>query len=166
MANKGKIIPKRGLTKHRFYIKWGSMMARCYCKTNKKYPNYGGRGIGVSEEFKNPAIFTEYLDKLPGYGVDGRVTLDRIKNDKWYERDNLRWANATEQANNRRDIRSNNKSGYTGVRFRKDLKCWLAYIYANGKQLNIAQEKDIHEAVKKRNDYIIKNSLPMKIQNI
>lgn len=94
-----------GLSEHRLYNTWTLIKARCYCTTNKLYKYYGKRGITLSEEFQDAKIFIEYIMSLPRY--KDRLTLDlsidRIDNDKHYERGNLRWATRKEQINNRRN---------------------------------------------------------------
>lgn len=94
-----------GLTSHPLYNTYNLIKTRCYCETNEKYKYYGARGIKMSDEFLNSfTVFLQYVMSLPNYEdreVD-KLTLDRVDNDKDYERGNLRWATQTEQVNNRR----------------------------------------------------------------
>lgn len=154
---------RHGASKHRFYNRWCGMMERCYDKAHNRYQNYGGRGIIVSEEFKNSAVFLNYLDSLPGYGIDGKTTLDRIDNNGNYERGNLRWASRNTQQHNKR-VSINNTSGVKGVYYVKQHGQWRAFLYINDKNIHIGYSKTIEGALKKRNSYIIKNNLPHKIQ--
>ena len=81
------------------YSAWRGAKSRCDNKNNHKYPNYGGRGITMSEEFRNDfLVFLEHVGRAPS----PEHSLDRINNDGNYERGNLRWATNTEQTLNRR----------------------------------------------------------------
>ena len=70
---------------------------RCRNKKNESYPRYGGRGI----EFRFKS-FKEFYAEL-GPRPSPQHTLDRINNNGHYERGNVRWATAIEQANNKRN---------------------------------------------------------------
>lgn len=75
-----------------------SARRRCHTPTNPKYPDYGGRGISVCEEWRtNPKSFLEHIGPRP----DG-FSLDRIDVNGNYEPGNVRWADAKQQAENRR----------------------------------------------------------------
>lgn len=143
---------KRGLTKHRFYSKWSGIIARCYNPTSPSYKYYGARGIFVSLEFRNSSAFLQYLDSLPGYGVNNRTYIDRIDNNKGYERGNLRWANMSEQLFNK-SLSRHNTSGVNGVYFRRPKNIWVAYIIHNNKWIYIGGFKEKIDAINARNNY-------------
>ncbi len=92
---------KHGLVKHPMYRIWDAMIQRCTNKNNKKFHHYGGRGIVVDEKWKNFQNF--YRDMFPSW-VEG-LTLDRIDNDKGYNKQNCRWVTMLQQNRNKRNNR-------------------------------------------------------------
>lgn len=95
-----------GLTQHDCYPLWAGVIQRCFNLNEKRYADYGGRGITMQQSWQsNAAAFIHYVESLPDYENRKRfgLTLDRINNDGHYEEGNLRWATQTQQASNRRD---------------------------------------------------------------
>ena len=100
-------VPKETLTKgHRkepVYNTYNAMKQRCYNPNHKSYHNYGGRGIGMCDEWKdNPDAFISWAFSS---GYQPGLTLDRIDCDGDYAPDNCRWATAQEQSENKRNVR-------------------------------------------------------------
>ena len=96
---KGQAKKIHGMTNTRLYRIWSNMKNRCYSETNKKYKNYGGRGIIVCDEWKNS--FEQFYKDM---GIpDENLTLDRIDVNGNYEPANCKWSTQKEQQNNRRN---------------------------------------------------------------
>jgi hypothetical protein len=78
-----------GLSDKKIYYVWEAMIDRCTKPKNKRYKNYGGRGITVCEEWKNDPTAFYVWAMLNGY--EEGLVLDRINNDGNYEPSNLFW---------------------------------------------------------------------------
>ena len=100
--NAGAANTKHGLSRSKIWGIYKAMKQRCYNLNNKRYKNYGGRGIRVCEEWKDDFLaFYNYVSQLEHFGEKG-YSLDRINNDGNYEPGNVRWATASEQNRNHR----------------------------------------------------------------
>lgn len=75
------------------------MKSRCYYKKDSRFPDYGGRGITVCDEWKDN-FETFYRDMGPR--PTPQHTIDRENNDLGYSKENCRWATKVDQNNNTR----------------------------------------------------------------
>lgn len=88
-----------GKCKTRLYHIWMGMRARCSNPNLHDYPNYGGRGIKVCEEWKNS--FEAFRDWANNNGYADKLSLDRIDVNGDYCPSNCKWATMVEQQRNR-----------------------------------------------------------------
>lgn len=88
-----------GQSKTRLYGIWRSMRGRCECPTCTGYPEYGGRGIKVCDEWHD---FMRFHDWAHSNGYRDDLSIDRIDGDGDYSPDNCRWATDYEQMQNRK----------------------------------------------------------------
>lgn len=89
------------------YNSWIGMKTRCNNINSSDYPNYGGRGISVCEEWVSSfERFLSDMGEKPGVGY----SLDRIDVDGNYCPSNCRWATQKTQNNNKQ---RNNRSFIT-----------------------------------------------------
>lgn len=97
-GDKRGCIVVHGLSGSRIYNCWVDMKRRCYNKRNKRYNQYGGRGIEVCQEWKDS--FEQFYEWAMENGYDDSLTLDRIDVNSNYCPSNCRWATRKEQMRN------------------------------------------------------------------
>lgn len=80
------------------YNTWVSMKQRCFSEDCDSYPDYGGRGITIQDDWHD---FENFLRDM-GVRPEG-TTLDRIDPNGDYTKENCRWASTKQQALNKRN---------------------------------------------------------------
>lgn len=89
-------------------IHFTHITSRCYNPNDRKYSNYGGKGIAMCKEWRDPDgynhvdNFCDWLYKEAGYSDDmgGEISINRYNNNKGYSPDNCYLSYQTEQTNN------------------------------------------------------------------
>lgn len=87
-----------GLSTHKGYPVWNSMVQRCKTPQHPAYHNYGARGISVCDSWRTFAGF--WADMGPSY-VEG-LTIERVDVNGNYHKGNCVWDTRTAQARNKR----------------------------------------------------------------
>ena len=124
------------------YYAYRDAKKRCNTKTDRRYSDYGGRGIKFL--FSSFAEFFDCLGPAPtGYSID------RIDNNSHYMRGNVRWTTRSKQQQNKR-VPKNNKYGIIGVvqHNGKELvtETFVAHIKRKGRMIHLYCGPDFFEA--------------------
>lgn len=117
------ISTTHGLSKTRICRIYYSMKNRCYNPNNRSYANYGGRGIGICQEWLGESGVESFIKWSISHGYEDGLTIDRINVDKDYSPRNCRWVTKAEQTNNTRRTVWIEISG-----IKKNLKQWTNFM--------------------------------------
>jgi hypothetical protein len=139
---------KHGMYSTLEYSSWQHLKDRCLNPNNDSFSYYGGRGITVHKKWVDSFIdFYNYIGSAPSE----KHTVDRLDPNGNYEPGNVKWSDKTEQSINTR-LRSDNKSGYKGVLFKKKQNKYGAYITIKSKQKWLGVFNTKEEAIKARKE--------------
>ena len=114
------------------------------------------RGYFKVNLYKESKFYTKTIHKLVGDTFlkrkEGKNLIDHINQNKLDNRlENLRWADKRDNGINSK-IRSDNKSGIKGVRFRPNRNCWVSRFQIKKNKTKSKHFKTKEEAIKWRNE--------------
>lgn len=152
-----KYQTKHGLSKSPLYSCWTGLVDRCTNPKNKKYADYGQRGIRVCNEwFQDFMVF--YRWAIANDWQTG-LQIDRSNNDGNYEPNNCRFVSNRENSLNQRVLIKGNKTGFAGVSKDKTRNKFFSEIQVRGAKHKLGRYSSRIKAVLARDFYIIENNL-------
>lgn len=102
-ADNGRAKKTHGFRSHPAYIVWAKIVQRCTNPSVERYPQYGGRGITICDEWRHdPESFCKWAIQN-GFAVG--LQIDRIDNNKGYSPDNCRFVTVKQNCRNRTTTR-------------------------------------------------------------
>lgn len=155
------------LSKHRMYPCWYAMIQRCTNPKNASYPRYGGRGIGVCDQWLPPKEtgFIQFLKDMVYSRPDlfsgdecskdyfkVRLSLDRENGAGGYNPENCRWATSEMQNLNRCSAVAGRLLPQ-GVRWRTTKGVWQAYYTEGTKSVVLGTYRTLLDAVAARRSW-------------
>lgn len=90
---------KHGLSNTPLFQIWNGIRGRCYNPKRVYFPLYGGRGIKMSERWKDYLLFKKDMEK----GFRKGMSIERKNVNGNYTKSNCLWIPRSEQAKNRRN---------------------------------------------------------------
>lgn len=117
---------KHGKYKTAIYRVWLQMRDRCRNPNNKKFQDYGGRGVQVCDEWNSFEAFSEWA---LSHGWKKGLQIDRQNNDGNYEPGNCRFVTAKVNSNNSRRVHLVKAFGETKTisGWSEDSRCVVCY---------------------------------------
>lgn len=91
---------KHKLSHTKLWDTYYGMKSRCYDKEDKRYDDYGGRGIKICDEWLGN--FENFVSWSLENGFSESLQIDRINNNLGYSPENCRWISQKENCRNRR----------------------------------------------------------------
>lgn len=128
---------------HPLFQRYSDMILRC---ADKEDPNYGGRGIKVSESWLNS--FETYLQDM-GPQPTEKHTVDRIDVNGDYCKENCRWGTRSMQSFNKRPPR-NIPAGVYEVIYTSGKIRWRASITCNYERIALGWFDNYEDALSAR----------------
>lgn len=93
-------VGTHGMTYNPLYKVWSEMVQRCTNPRNKRFKDYGERGINICGSWLKFQNFYSDMGERPS----DNHSIDRKNNNQGYSKDNCRWSTPKEQ---QRNMRSN-----------------------------------------------------------
>lgn len=119
--------------RERLLNRLSAAISRCHKQTDKNYPNYGGRGVYVCDEWRSDrAAFLRYVRTLPGWDTP-KYEMDRIDVNGGYDYGNIRFVSRSENMLNKRRI--------------QDLEREIADLKARLRHSELRADEPIHNSV-------------------
>ncbi|MGG1486941.1 hypothetical protein ABEI56_23245 [Peribacillus castrilensis] len=83
------------------YSKWSGIKRRCFNPNDSHYPDYGGRGITICDEWKDD--FATFQEWSYANGYNDTLSIERMDVNKGYEPSNCKWIPTIYQAWNKQN---------------------------------------------------------------
>lgn len=137
------------------------MKQRCNNPNNKDYYRYGNKGIKVCDEWNNTDNFIDWA--LENGYKDG-LEIERKDNNEGYNPNNCIFADRFTQNQNKKTYK-NNVSNFAGIGITKS-NTYRVRLQAFKKSFYLGCFKDINEAIKTRDEFILNNKFKHTLNGV
>lgn len=134
---------RHGAYKTKLYKVWNQMLQRCGNPNNRRYGDYGGRGIKVCKSWLTFAAFQVWA-KCSGYRAG--LSIDRRNNGLGYRPSNCQWSTRSQQQMNQRARRSS-RTGVFGVHYDKTRRKFRVELRRSGERIFVGRFDTLQQAV-------------------
>jgi hypothetical protein len=101
--NSDRVLNEKGeLVRPDGYHSWKAIQSRCYCKSDSRYAEYGGRGIEVCPQWLGKGGLAQFLKDM-GKRPSKKHSVGRKTSDCNYAPENCKWETPLEQGRNKRN---------------------------------------------------------------
>ena len=137
------------------YSSYNAMIQRCTNENHDSYHKYGGSGIVICERWllPNGVGFSNFIEDM-GSRPENH-SINRINSSHVYSKETCEWASTSMQSFDQ-NVRQDNPSGITGVKYRNDRNKWSSFIYVNDEFINLYYGDSMDDAIKARTDAELK----------
>lgn len=153
-----------GLSKHKLYSIWKEMISRCYNKKNKRYMDWGGRGITVCKEWRESPI--EFIKWAEENDHKKGLQIDRKNNDGIYCPENCRFVTPSKNVSNQR-IRKTSKTQEAYISpYKEKYKVQIPIRLTNKNNRYVGTYKSLKEAIKIRDSVMLMGNKVKDIESL
>lgn len=149
-----------GLRNTKLYQIFYEIKGNCYNPNRTSYKKYGGNGATICDEWLND--FSYFYNWAIDNGWEDGLVLSRIDESQNFNPANCKFITKSEMFS-KCEIRNTNKTGYIGISKRENGTFVISIKHNGAKMLYKSGFLNAYDAAIERDNFIIENNLPHKL---